>query len=305
MHEKKAVRGVSLFREFKTSNIIKVELSNGEQLKGVYYGQVIYEATTYVRNQVKKGQFMVVYDIMNRVAQMVDVLGYCKGKDVYIKGVSATRLPKTLSDYLRGYYKIYVKYQDTQKQTLEFMHKKTRQEEELRGFGSQGLDDNTHQTMAKELSKQDPKKYIQTILNESVSGGNLSYSTHNDDYSFLYYYDGVQGNSYDVGATTYLEYDDTRMIDTLPQPSKIEALIRRSYPRVTSQYYLDFVNKYKKYIDFSKDCFDAELRSDKGDRFTVYFTFTAKFKQPSKVKAELLDRFVKDLNQLVSRMVPN
>ena len=54
MHEKKAVRGVGLFSEFKTSNIIKVELSNGEQLKGVYYGQVIYEATTYVRNQVKK-----------------------------------------------------------------------------------------------------------------------------------------------------------------------------------------------------------------------------------------------------------
>lgn len=286
------VQGVSQFRQFKPGNMIRVDLTDGEVLRGVYADTKKYNSQDSRVNWIKEGQYMIIYDVANKKPELVNILQYCRWKGVHIETVGGTRLPKSLSEYLRAYYKNYEKHQAIHKQVIAQLAKAEQHEEKMKEVSEKGIDKKTHEELAHELFKQNPFGIISQLFTEGpwYVSSDESKSQINLEKVFK-----SEGSGADIGASTYLEYDDSRFIDEEPDPDKVLELIQRVHPNASKYDYLYLVKKYRTMVEFSPTFYKAELRDGKGDRFMTSLYITITFKNIKKVTIPQVNALIKDL----------
>lgn len=299
---KTTVRGVTKFREFNSGNVIKVTLTNKQELRGLYAGDVVYKAGSFRRNRVTKGRFMVIYNIKERKPEVIDVLQHCQLQKTHIQEVGSTRLKKELSDYLRAYHKEYEKYQKQQKQVVEAIEKSEVTEGKLKEVESGKLPEELQKVIEEEYYQQNPKEHIKgKILSDSGFGG---YEQREGLYHLKYYLDGVQYvQAEDLGASTFLEYDDTRHVDTgVDQKTAERYLNNNGYRRLSIEQYKKLASKYKKIATFSDTFLDMDLSDKGGGRVYPTVSFSIEIKGMSKVKLEQINSLVNDLKILYKQV---
>ena len=299
---KKTVRGVTKFREFNTGNVIKVTLTNGQDLRGLYAGDVVYKAESFRRNRVTKGRFMVIYNIKERKPEVIDVLQHCQLQKTHIQEVGSTRLKKELSDYLRAYHKEYEKYQKQQKQVVEALEKSEATKGKLQEVESGKLPEELQKVLEEEYYQQNPKEHIKDkILRGSGFSG---YEQREGVYhlsSYLVEAEYVQAE--DLGASTFLEYDDTRHVDKgVDQKTAERYLNNNGYRKISIEQYKKLGNKYKKFVTFSDTFLDMDLSDKGGGRVFPTVSFRIEIKDMNKLKLNELDNLVNDLKILYKQV---
>lgn len=294
---KTKVRGVTKFREFDSGNVIRVTLTNNQELRGLYAGDVAYRAGTYRPNErVQKGQYIIIYDVKERKPVIIDVLEHCQRHNTHIQEVGSSRLKKELSDFLRAYHREYVKYQEQQKQAVDAITKSDVYQSKLEEAESGGIPEDLQKSLEQEYYKQNPKEQIKDkILRGSGFSG---YEQREGVYhltedlrkvNFVY--------SEDLGASTYLEYDDTRHVGSgVDQQDAERYLNSRGYSKISYDQYKKLVNKYKGIATFSEGFIGMDLAE--GDRVYPRIEIRVEIKDMNKVKLEQIDPLVKDINKL-------
>lgn len=290
------IKGFNQFNTFKTGQIIKVHLSNQDVYKGVYIGTHFYDVSNKY-SLVTTGQFMVYYSVINKKALVIDIFDYCRCRRLEVVSVGSTRLMKGLSDFLREYYRSYMKYQALQKQAIELRNKTVDVQKELDQFATKGIDGGTQARIQEEEFKQDPIAMVRSKLKTSKVGFDVD--EYSNAFHFANRYGDVQVAGNQIGASTYLEYDDTRFVDDEPKTDKVEQVLHKyGYTGVQQSDFAKLVNKYKSVITISGPYLTADLRDGKGDRFIVCIEFKMEFKKPNKVTEQLIDALVLDLKNL-------
>ena len=299
---KTTVRGVTKFREFNSGNVIKVTLTNNQELRGLYVGDVVYKAESFRRDRVTKGHFMIIYNVKERKPEVINVLQHCQLQKTHIQEVGSTRLKKELSDYLRAYHKEYEKYQKQQKLAVEAIEKSEDSEGKLQEVVSGKLPKELQKAIEEDYYQQNPKEHIKDkILRDSGFSG---YEQQEGIYHLSSYLDNVRYvQAEDLGASTYLEYDDTRHVDSgVDQKTAERYLNNNGYRRLSIEQYKKLVSKYKKIATFSDTFLDMDLSDKGGGRVYPTVSFRIEIKDMNKVKLEQINSLVNDLKKLYKQV---
>ena len=107
------------FKEVDVGNVIKVVLLNRTEFKGIYMGAVNYNDPNDEWDNIEKGHFLLVYNVLEMRPQVINIPFYIKQNNTRVKELSRTRLAKDLSEYLRKYHVHYQKQQTILKQVHE------------------------------------------------------------------------------------------------------------------------------------------------------------------------------------------
>ena len=307
MGTEQRVKGVSKFREFKPGNIIKVITTDKRELKGIYVGQNLYKQG--YKMAIHTGQYLVMYDVQNKTGTVINLIDYCLHNKTHIETVGAARLIKGLSDYLRKYYRDFTAYQELQKQAYELENKKATYLKKLNDTQLDGnkLDETVQRKLKEELFASDPITRIQDMLTTENTGFNVRYAGMGRDIFYLTYdYYRVHVSSSDVGARTYLEYDDTRMEDRPADPKKIvQCLQGYGYLGAKLEHFNTLAKKYKSIANIKGEFFSAYLRDGKGDRYAIECEFTIQFPNPKKVSEKQLKQLISDLYAINKEITRN
>lgn len=298
---KTKVRGVTKFREFDSGNVIRVTLTNNQELRGLYAGDVAYRAGTYRPNErVKKGQYIIIYDVKERKPVIIDVLEHCQRHNTHIQEVGSSRLKKELSDFLRAYHREYVKYQEQQKQAVDAITKSDVYQSKLKEAESGGIPEDLQKTLEQDYYEQNPKEQIK----DKILGG-TGFSGY-EQREGLYHLTKDLGKvnfvySEDLGASTYLEYDDTRHVDSgVDQQVAERYLNSKGYSKISYDQYKNLVNKHKNIATFSKGFIGMDLAE--GDRVYPRIEISVEIKDMNKVKLEQIESLVNDINKLYKQV---
>ena len=296
------VKGVSKFREYNPGNMVKVQTSDKREFKGVYVGTVYYNI-----NKIRpedRGFYLVVYDIESHKAKVINIMEYCQRKRVNIVNVGGTRLVKELSEYLRKYYRDLVQYQELIKQKIEIEKRARDSRDNLEKLAVKGvnIDAETSKKLKEDLYKQDPFSRVKEMIKGDTVGFNVEVRGENKLYVYHTYYD-VETDGATIGASTYLEYDDSRFVEDAPQSDKVAKYLRDSgYQGADLSLYKKLIKKYAKISEIKGEFFGADLREGKGDRFTMYTGFYIQFKDPSRLKVEQLEQLANDLKTIYDKV---
>ena len=300
---KTKVRGVTKFNEFKSGNVIRVTLTNGQELRGLYAGDVAYRAGTYrPYERVKKGQYIIIYDVKERKPVIIDVLEHCQRHNTHIQEVGSSRLKKELSDFLRAYHREYVKYQEQQKQAVDAITKSDVYQSKLKEAESGGIPEDLQKTLEQDYYQQNPKEQIKDkILRGSGFSG---YEQREGLYNLSSYLDKAQYvQAEDLGASTFLEYDDTRHVDSgVDQKTAERYLNNNGYRKISLEQYKKIGNKYKKFATFSDTFLDMDLSDKGGGRVYPTVSFSIEIKDMNKVKLEQINSLINDINKLYKQV---
>lgn len=124
-------------RELEQGNIIKVELGNGEILRGCFYGKKLYKAKTPMQREVSiTGNFLVVIDPVNRVPLVLELEEYRVKNKTTIKEITATRFPKEVSAYLKKYVLALARQQREMVKELQVQAQREKEDSKLRELSS-------------------------------------------------------------------------------------------------------------------------------------------------------------------------
>ena len=307
MRTEQRVKGVSKFREFKPGNIIKVITTDKRELKGIYVGKTIYKQG--YRMEVHTGQYLVMYDVQNKTGTVTNLIDYCLHNKTHIETVGAARLIKGLSDYLRKYYRDFTAYQELQKQAYELENKKATYLRKLNDTQLDGnnLDETVQRKLKEKLFASDPITLIQGMLTEKNTGFSVRYEDcGKGNFILTYDYYRVPVSSYDVGARTYLEYDDTRMEDRPADPKKVVNCLQDwGYLGAKLGHFNTLAKKYKSIANIKGEFFTAYLREGKGDRYNIECEFSIQFPNPKKVSENQLKQLIRDLYAINKEITRN
>lgn len=307
MGTEQRVKGVSKFREFKPGNIIKVITTDKRELKGIYVGQTLYKQG--YKMEVHTGQYLVMYDVQNKTGTVINLIDYCLRNKTHIETVGAARLIKGLSDYLRKYYRDFTAYQELQKQAYELENKKATYLKKLNDTQRDGnnLDETVQRKLKEELFASNPITRIQDMLTTENTGFNVRYEDWGKgSFTLTYDYYRVPVSSSDVGARTYLEYDDTRMEDRPADPKKVVKCLQDwGYRGAKLEHFNTLAKKYKSIADIKGEFFTAYLRDGKGDRYAIECEFSIQFPNPKKVSENQLKQLIRDLYSINKEITRN
>lgn len=301
---KTPVRGVTKFRDFKRGNVVKVVLTSKQEMKGLYAGDVKFEAQTVRMNRVQKGQYIVTYNVETKKPVVMDVIDYCRENNLHIQEVGSSRLPKALSDYLRAYHKEYDKYQMEQHKALEAIMKSEEYVDRLREAGTEQLPEAVQKELEEDYYKQNPIEYIRKQL-KSVKVFEVfePYRGRNDVYEFSFDFADTYATGADLGTYTDLEYDDTRYLGEEPNQEITEKYLHaQGYTKTSMAEYTKLANKHKKVAKFSDRFYSAYVRDGKGDRVIAVVSFKVELKGIHKLKEKELESLVNDLNILSNQV---
>lgn len=125
-------------KELKQGNIIKVELGNGEILKGCFYGKILYKERGF-GNTIESitGNYVVVIDPVDRKPTVISLENYTGSKKTTVKGVYATRFPNAVSRYLKKYVLTLDKQQKLLLEELKLQGKRAKEDERLKSLGNE------------------------------------------------------------------------------------------------------------------------------------------------------------------------
>lgn len=307
MGTEQRVKGVSKFREFKPGNIIKVITTDKRELKGIYVGQTLYKQG--YKMEARTGQYLVMYDVQNKTGTVTNLIDYCLRNKTHIETVGAARLIKGLSDYLRKYYRDFTAYQELQKQAYDLENKKATYLKKLNDTQRDGnkLDETVQRKLKEELFASDPITRIQDMLTEKNTGFSVRYDDWGKgSFTLTYYYYNVHVSSSDVGARTYLEYDDTRMEDRPADPKKVVKCLQDwGYRGAKLEHFNTLAKKYKSIANIKGEFFSAYLRDGKGDRYAIECEFSIQFPNPKKVSENQLKQLIRDLYAINKEITRN
>lgn len=105
-----------------------------------------------------------------------------------------------------------------------------------------------------------------------------------------------------IGASTYLEYDDTRFVDDEPTQKAILNYLRRvtHLPGNSEEWYQSVVKKYSKWFKFNDEFLTAYLRDGKGDRFRLCVDLRFELTGKAKLTPKVVETFINDLDSVLS-----
>lgn len=266
------------YRQFKPGNSIKVKISNGQEVKGIYLGDTLYSRV--LKNDPSRGQFLLFQKRGRK--RVIDLLTYFNTQNLTVVNVSPARLKRHESDFLRKIYKEIEQEQQQIQKRLENPERLSDEEIQKILTGVRGRKEQLIQ-----YYKQDNTYHVGGLFYGRAYAGELNIDFESED-------------------ALVMEGD-------VPQPEQEdieEFLVSNGYTYARIDTYRQLANKYRDIAVFDRTCFLVDEHADNNFGYmdeeiyyAVYLAIDFEIKNNYQLTRERLNEMIRDIEVFKARVM--